>query len=222
VTYWSLRKRKETWTLTWQGWLLTLAVMSGSLLFVGRQIYPFLAMSAPIHGEILVVEGWMPDSALKQAITLFNAHDYQLIVVTGGPLARGSYLSEYSTYAELAEATLRRLGVKQSQMVSVPAPPARTDRTFASALAVKAWLSQSDLAIHSMDVFSLGPHARRTHLLFQNAIGDQIAVGVIAAAPSAYGADDWWTLSSGVRAIVGEVVAYLYARFIFSPPDEET
>jgi hypothetical protein len=59
-------------------------------------------------------------------------------------------------------------------------------------------------------------------LLFQNAIGDQIAVGVIAAAPSAYGADDWWTLSSGVRAIVGEVVAYLYARFIFSPPDEET
>ena len=134
--------------------------MSASLLIIGRHIYPFLAMNAPTHGEILIVDGWMPDSALSRAITLLNDHDYQLIVMGVGPLDKGAYLSEYSNFAELAAATLRQLGVRQSQVVSVPAPSARTDRTFASALAVRAWLSQSNMAINSLDVLSLGPHSR--------------------------------------------------------------
>jgi hypothetical protein len=107
--------------------------------------------------------------------------DYQLIVTTGGPLAKGFYLSAYSTYAELTAATVRQLGIRESLIVSIPAPPVRTDRTFASALAVNEWLLQSSLSINSLDVFSLGAHARRTQWLFQSALGDNIAVGVIAA-----------------------------------------
>ncbi|MGB5278028.1 MAG: ElyC/SanA/YdcF family protein [Gammaproteobacteria bacterium] len=221
MTYWSLRKRKEIWTLTWQGWLLVLAIMGASLLYLSRQIYPFLATSSPTHGEILVVEGWMPDYAVSQAIPLFNEHDYQLIVTTGIPLQKGSHLSEFSTQAEVAAATLRELGIKQDKIVSVPTPVVRTDRTFASALALKSWLSQSNMAINSLDVVSLGPHARRTQWLFQIAVGDKIKVGVIAATPEDYDADDWWTWSSGVRAVVSEAVAYLYARFVFTPRDEE-
>jgi hypothetical protein len=221
MTHWSLRKRKEVWTLTWLGWLVVLAIMGVSLFFLGRHIYPFLATSSPTRGEILVVEGWMPDYAVSQAIPLLNEHDYQLIVTTGIPLQKGSYLSEFSTQAEVAAATLRELGIEQGKVVSVPAPAVRTDRTFASALAVKSWLSQSNMAINSFDVVSLGPHARRTQLLFQLAVGDEITVGVIAAPPEDYDTDDWWTWSSGVRAVVGEAVAYLYARFVFTPRDEE-
>ncbi|MGB5457370.1 MAG: hypothetical protein WBO18_15570, partial [Gammaproteobacteria bacterium] len=86
---------------------------------------------------------------------------------------------------------------------------------------LKSGLSQSNMAINSLDVVSLGPHARRTQWLFQIAVGDKIKVGVIAATPEDYDADDWWTWSSGVRAVVSEAVAYLYARFVFTPRDEE-
>ena len=216
---WSLLKRQEVWVLTWQGWLLALAIIGALLVLIGRHIYPFLATSSPIPGEILVVEGWMPDYALREAIPLLNDHNYQLIVTTGVPLQKGSHLSEYSTQAELAAAILRELGVKQGQVVSVPAPLVRTDRTYASAQALKSWISESNMAIDSLDVVSLGPHARRTQWLFQMAVGDEIQVGVIAATPDEYGADDWWTWSSGVRAVIGETVAYLYARFVFTPPD---
>ena len=221
MAYWSLLKRKQVWVLTWQGWLLALVVIGALLVLIGRHIYPFLATSSPTHGEILVVEGWMPDYALRQATTLLNDYNYQLIVTTGVPLEKGSYLSEYSTQAELAAAILRELGVKQDQVISVPAPRVRTDRTFASAQALKSWLSESNMAINALDVVSLGPHARRTQRLFQMAVGDEIQVGVIAASPDEYDAEDWWTWSSGVRAVVGETVAYLYARFVFSPPNEE-
>jgi len=218
---WSLCRRKEKWTLTWQGWLLLLAIIGALFLLIGRQIYPFLATNSPTFGEILIVEGWLPDYAVRQAITLLNQHDYQLIVTTGFPLRKGSFLSEFSTQAEVTAATLRELGVKRVEIVSIPAPPARTDRTFASALAVKSWLSQSNMAISSLDVVSLGPHARRTQLLFQIAIGEQTSVGVIAAPSEDYGADDWWTCSSGVRAVISEALAYLYARFVFIPRDQE-
>ena len=216
---WRLLKRQEVWVLTWQGWLLALAIIGALLALIGRQIYPFLATSSPIHGEILVVEGWMPDHALRQAIPLLNDHNYQLLVTTGVPLQKGAHLSEFSTHAELAAAILRELGVKPGQVVAVPAPLVRTDRTFASAQGLKSWISESNMAIDSLDVISLGPHARRTQWLFQMAVGDEIQVGVIAATPDEYDADDWWTWSSGVRAVVSETVAYLYARFVFNPPD---
>jgi hypothetical protein len=221
MTYWGLLKRKEIWMLSWRGRLLLLFATIAALVVIARHIHPFLALNQPVHGEILVVEGWMTDSILEQAVSFFNKYDYQLIVTTGVPLEQGSHLSEYSTFAELTAATLRQIGVGQSLIVSIPAPPVRTDRTFASALAVSKWLSQSGMPINSVDVFSVGTHARRTQWLFQSALGDDIAVGVIAAPNPEYDGDRWWAWSSGVRAVVCEAIAYIYARFLSSPYERE-
>jgi hypothetical protein len=219
MTCWGLLKRKETWVLSWRGRLLLLVSAIAALLFIARHVHPFLTTSHPNYGEILIVEGWLPDSVLKQAALFFNKYDYQLIVTTGGPLIKGSYLSKYSTYAGVAAATLEKLGVKQRLIVPVPAPLVRRDRTFASALAVKNWLSQSNISIHSVDVFSMGPHARRTQWLFQRGLGDSIPVGIIAAPHPEYDANRWWASSSGVRTLIGETIAYLYARFLFDSQD---
>lgn len=219
MTHWGLLKRKQTWIITWQGWMLILVLLVASLFVVARQIHPFLATNSPTHGQILIVEGWVPYSTLEQAISLFNDYHYQLIVTTGGPRDEGYCLPEYSTDADLYAALLRQLGVKQSQIVSVPTRPVRTDRTYASAVAVRDWLKQTNRPIDSLDVFSLGVHARRSQWLFQRAIGDNIVVGVIAASSEEYDADNWWNWSSGVRSVVDELVAYLYARFLFTPGD---
>jgi uncharacterized SAM-binding protein YcdF (DUF218 family) len=117
--------------------------------------------------------------------------------------------------------TLRKLGAKQNVVTPVPAPLVRTDRTFASALAVKDWLSQRRIPITALDVLTVGAHARRTRLLFQKALGDNILVGVIAAPNSRYDANEWWTSSAGVRTLIGEALAYLYARFLFYPQEQE-
>jgi len=221
MSYWGLLKRKESLMLTWRSRLLLLIIGITALFIVAQYIHPFLAPSRPTYGEILVVEGWVPDSVLNEAITLFNAHNYQLIVTTGGPLITGSYLSEYSTYADLAAATLRKLGAKQNVIAPAPAPLVRKDRTFASALAVKDWLSQKRIPITALDVLSLGAHARRTQLLFQKALGDNVLVGVIAAPNPEYDANEWWTSSAGVRTLIGETLAYLYARFLFNPQERD-
>jgi hypothetical protein len=35
-------------------------------------------------------------------------------------------------------------------------------------------------------------------------------VGSVALTPTAYGREDWWTCSEGVRAMIGEAIAYGY------------
>ena len=221
MNYWGLLKQKETLVLSWRGRLLLLLVSIAVLLIIVRHAHPFLAVSRPTYGEILVVEGWVPDSVLEQAVKLFNEHDYQLIITSGGPLLRGAHLSEYSTYAELAAASLGRLGVNPSVIVPVPAPPVQTDRTFASALAVSDWLSKSNTPVTSLDVFSMGAHARRTQWLFQSALGDSIPAGVLAATHPGYDPKKWWASSAGVRTLIGESIAYIYARFLFDPQESE-
>ena len=81
-----------------------------ALLIAARNAYPFLAPSRPAYGEVLIVEGWMPDAELEQAIRVFDTHDYQLLVTTGGPLLIGSFLSEYSTYAQAHRGELEATG----------------------------------------------------------------------------------------------------------------
>lgn len=216
MAHWKLIKRKEAWVLAWRGWLLLLGSLIVALVLLAVSIHPFLAMTRPVHGDILVVEGWMPDSALEKAIALLHEQDYDLIVTTGGPLDKGSRFVEFSTSAELTAATLRELGIDRHLIVAVAAPPSTRDRTYASALALKEWLRRSHPLVKSLDVYSLDAHARRTRLLFQKALGDDVGVGVIAADPD-YDVDHWWSSSSGVRTVVGETVAYLYARFLFFP-----
>lgn len=215
---WGLFRRKETWVLTWRGWLVLLFLSGAAFALVIHSVYPFLAITRPVSRGILVVEGWLSDAALESAVRTFTAHDYRLLVTTGGPMSKGGHLSQYHTYAELAAATVRKLGISQNLVVAVPAPPVRTDRTFESALAFRNWLSRSDLELASLDVYSSGAHARRTWLSYQEALGNTIVVGIIAAAPK-YDVDRWWASSEGTKAVVTELIAYLHVRFFPSSMD---
>jgi hypothetical protein len=60
-------------------------------------------------------------------------------------------------------------------------------------------------------------HARRSRLLFQKAFGPGIEVGVIAIRDREYNPRVWWRYSEGVKEVLSEGAAYLYARFLFYP-----
>ena len=42
-------------------------------------------------------------------------------------------------------------------------------------------------------------------------------VGVISGPDEEYDQRHWWTTSAGVRTVLDEVIAYLYAKFLFHP-----
>jgi len=212
-----LLKRKEYYLPTLWGWLLLLVVLVGLFAVLIRGMFWFLAPTAPTDAEILVVEGWLPDKALEKAVSEFRSANYRLLVTTGGPLREGSYLSAYKSYAELSAASIRAIGIQDSQLVAVPAPAVKEDRTYTSAVALKRWMEKSGNRARSLNLYSLGAHARRSRLMFEKALGPGFTIGVIAVEDPDYDARHWWTSSSGVRDVLDEAIGYAYAVLLFHP-----
>jgi DUF218 domain. len=211
-----LIRRTPCWGLSLRGWVLLLLLTALWLSAGVAGIHPFLAVSQPVSGDILVVEGWLPDYALHQALETFQSGGYRYLITTGGPLETGSYLVAYTTYAELAAASLLALGLDAEKIAAVPASDVPKDRTYYSALALRAWLFQNDAALRALDIFTLGVHARRTRRLFQVALGPDFSVGVMAAVDRNYDPKRWWASSAGAKSVLSETISYVYIR-IFPP-----
>lgn len=210
-----LFRQRSCWVPTLAGWLAILALLTIAGILLLHGLYPFLAEERPVGGEVMIVEGWVPDYNLKQVAADFRNKGYRRIIATGGPLENGSFLSGYRDYATLSAATLAGLGVDSGAIIRVPAPLTTRDRTWESALALKAWLLQGGETPGSADLYSVGPHARRSVLLFRRALGPRVALGVVSLAPQDYNPRKWWTSSNGVRSVIFECLAFFYARFLF-------
>jgi len=198
------------------GWLLIFAVFTLGVYGAITRCGLFLSKDKPVSASVLVVEGWAPDYALVKAAHEFRDGHYALLVATGGPLENGMFLSEYKTWAQLAGATFKKLGVDTNALVILPSPKVRADRTYAAACRVRAWIQRSSGPITSINLFSVGAHTRRSGLLYRQALGKNIVVGTICCPDKEYDVRKWWTSSQGFRTVADECIAYFYARFIFS------
>ena len=217
---WGLMQRRSCLVPTFRGSLVFILVMAALGAFGLLRIGPFLSMNERVSGGVLVVEGWVPDTILNAAIREFRNNHYDRLYVTGLPVTQGAPLSEYKNYAHIGAASLIKLGLQTNEVQAVPTGRIRRDRTYAMALSLKHWLREHGLAPAKVTVMTGGPHARRSRLMFEKALGKGVTVGVISVPPDGYDEAHWWHYSEGVRGIIGETLAYLYARFLFWPPDE--
>src|SRR5882757_3115964 len=96
--------------------LLTAFALGG---FLAARVQPFLAVNHPIDGDVLVVEGWIPDYAMREALHAFRSHPYQLMITTGGPLPVGMVFSSYGTHAQFAATALQGMGLPADSLVAV-------------------------------------------------------------------------------------------------------
>ena len=174
-------------------------------------IHPFLSAESRVEGEFLVIEGWVPDYAIQQAVSEFKAHPYKRIITTGEPLAKGFFLAEYKTFAQVGAATLEKLGMTSNQVVAVPSTYTRRGRTAASALAVRTWFEEQRIEPRAINIITIGPHSRRSRLIYGRVLGSSVRVGVIPIESAEYDSRRWWQYSAGLRAVIGETAAYLNA-----------
>jgi hypothetical protein len=118
-----------------------------------------------------------------------------------------------------AVGSLVAAGVPGAAIVEAMGAPVHQDRTYHSAVNVRRWLESQGITSSSVDVITLGPHARRSRLLFEAALGPDVTVGVYAVPDPRYDLAHWWRSSEGVRSVLGETIAYVYARLFFDPRD---
>jgi hypothetical protein len=161
----------------------------------------------------------MPTYDLEAAAAEFNCGHYKCILAVRGVYSFDSAELDRPWDDYVADILIRH-GVPPRQLHSVLFPGMKRDRTFASALAIKEWYRQNGLSINTIDLATVGPHSRRSRLLYQEALGRDVKIGVIALDDPSYDSRRWWDSSEGIRDVLLEGVAYFYVKLLFSPPQD--
>lgn len=200
-----------------RGW--SVAVLAVTVLFVAA-VHDFLAINDPVQANVLVVEGWVWDSAaMKEAADEFNRGKYD-VVVTVGVLPGGQESgSMQESPATRAAEQLRKLGVEDHAIEMLAVPHIDRHRTYASALAVKHWLQNSKIHAVGINVFTLGAHARKSLVLFKRAFDGKVPIGVIAGTEDSYDPARWWLSVRGIYTVLRKAIGYLYAEWWPLPDD---
>jgi uncharacterized SAM-binding protein YcdF (DUF218 family) len=218
--FWGILTREARWGLSSRGWLVLIVIgfATGALLLLN--VYPFLAVTDRVEADVMVVEGWVRPYAIRAAVKEFNAGGYRQIYTTGGPVTgKGGYINDFQTSASVGADLLRKEGISREVLQMVPCRVIGRDRTYSSAVALRDWFRKHDVQVRSFNIITEGAHTRRTRLLFKEALGKDVNVGVIAVPNPDFDARRWWYYSEGVEDVVEEALGYLYAKFFFYPRD---
>ena len=165
----------------------------------------------------MVVEGWIHDFALDDAVTLYRAGNYSKIICTGVPIETGSYIQQFKSYPEMTANRLRKLGIPDKEIIVTVADETKTDRTYLAALALRQSFITYNMQETNIHLVTVGPHGRRSRMLFKKALGSDYSVGVTCLDDYSYDSEDWYKCSEGVRSVLSETIAYTYAMFFFHP-----
>jgi uncharacterized SAM-binding protein YcdF (DUF218 family) len=214
-----LLTRRERWALSWRGRLILASALLLLFALCIKRVYPYLAITDPVNANILVVEGWIHEYAIRAAVKEFQSNHYQRVFTTGGPVVgSGGYINDFDTSASVGADLLRKNGLANGSVQMVPSRGMDRDRTYGSAIALRNWLRDHNMAVTGINIVTEDLHGRRTRLLFQKAFGNNVRVGIIAVPNVDYPANQWWQYSEGLEDMVSEFAAYLYARLLFFAP----
>ncbi|MFT6958883.1 MAG: hypothetical protein ACJAYC_003906 [Halieaceae bacterium] len=197
---------------TWRLLLPLSLILSGIFYWQGPDVYGWLAVTERISGaRYVVVEGWAPDYVLLTAKHEFDDSNAKLLLTAGLPLDQGMFLSEYKDFATLAAATLVKIGMESGKVYPVPVSAAQRHRTAAMATALRGRLDS--LQVPALDkkllLVTFGTHARRSHIIYQRALGSEWEVGVVSVPQRDFPQDTWYKYSSGMKGVIGELAALL-------------
>ena len=215
--FYGLLRRREVVLPSLRGWIVLIALLATGAYALLKCVYPYLSPNRPIHGEVLVVEGWIPDYSQREALAVFRSGGYRLLITTGGALPDGLPYSHFGTHAELAMVILKGMGLGADSVVAVPSEFVFRDRTYMEGVALREWMKANGHNFRSLDLFTFSAHGRRRLYLYQKALGKQVNIGVYSARDLGYDPKMWWKSSNGVRKILDETFAYVYAVTIFRP-----
>lgn len=214
-------KQQTLYVPTFYGTLTLLILTFFTFWLLLELAYPFLAKEVKPKAEVLVVEGWIPDQGIRNAIDYYYGNDYKMMIVTGVPISQWTYTSPHTNMADATAETMRRMYFRDTiHTVSIPSSVLR-DRTYATAVALKMQLNEMNLAHQTFDLYSMGAHARRSHLMFSKVFKNQ-HIGLVTDTDPSFDASKWYRSSRGFRTVFGELVSYFYARLFFFPDEIQT
>lgn len=206
--------------LTFSGWLVLLLILILLFRIWMGSVSGWLSLDHPVKAKTLVVEGWIEDYALKNAVDFYKNNDYQHLIVTGIPITQWYDYVLFKNTAEGAAAVIKSHGFKDSIFLAVIPRSVTINRTYNTAVATRILFEKHPAWGKSFNIYSVGVHSRRTHLMFERAFSSTYEIGIIADTDRTFDPEHWWKSSKGFRNVSNEFVAYCYVWAFFHPDNK--
>jgi hypothetical protein len=214
----ALFRRRSLVLPTLLGWLLILAALVLVIGMLFRNMAVFLTVNEPVGADYLVIEAWMDKEELDQGLEYFEVNDFKKILLVGGPISNDFHGTETS-YPERAAEYLQTQDLAQDMIAIVNSPYSAQNQTFLNAVMAREWFKQEGVSLSHLDVFSSGVHTRRSRDLYQQAFGDQVAIGIVAAQPLNFDPAHWWRTNGTGKGVAVEFANWVLTKCCFHPGD---
>jgi uncharacterized SAM-binding protein YcdF (DUF218 family) len=205
-----LFRRRTVWCPTWLGIFCLALLLAAPVVWCCWCGEAFLSLTERQPTDVLVVEGWIGRDGVRAAAQEFAQHGYKYIVTTGATTTDERWEESGWSFAEGAQHELLRSGIPESQIIVATAKGVERQRTFQSAVAVWRALRARDIHPKALNVFTWGPHARRSRLVFAKAFAGDMKIGVISWVPASYGNGPWWHSSERAKELLTEAPGYIF------------
>ena len=199
--------------------LLLIIMIAGYYWFT--HVYRFLTIKEEVPAKTMVIEGWVRDYVLDEAMQYYKSHHFENMIVTGIPVTFRRLYANYDNTAELAEAYLKGHGFEDTIYKAVVPSGVIIDRTFNTAIATKLLFEQNPGWEKNLLIYSEGVHARRTKRMFDLVFDKNYRLGIIAAKEKVFDEAHFWRTSKGFRTVSNEFVAWIWTRLFFHPDVEK-
>lgn len=196
--------------------LIFIASLYKVLPYTLRRYHSFLSMNKPVDADILVVEGWLFDYMLKSAKSTFEQGGYRYIITTG-TCPKTSEDTNMTCNAESAAKKLAEFGLDPKRIYPASTPNVKDLHTYYSAMALKRWLSENAPEIKAVNVFTGGPHGKKTYHFFKRVLGPDIDIGIISSRIEHYDPEQWWMSQRGRHVTFRYSLGYLHSLFFSEP-----
>ena len=122
-------------------------------------------------------------------------------------------INNFNSNAELARVRLISMGIDSSQIIATPGERVIINRTLTSALAFRDWLKTTNINIKGINIISMGPHARRTWMIYNRILKEKYPIGIISLPDYSYDKSRIYRLFKTIR----ETIAIIYYWIILIP-----
>jgi hypothetical protein len=210
-----LVQRRTCWCPTWLGSFCVALFLTAPAVWWCCYGEAYLSWTERGPSDVLVVEGWIGREGVRAAATEFAEHGYRYVVTSGGVTTAERWEVGGWSYAEGAGQELIRLGVPADRIIVATSRDTERQRTFESAVAVRQALQAKGIRPKALNVFTWGPHARRSRLVFAKVEPSDTNVGVVSWAPPTYDTVPWWGSSDRAKELLTETAGYVF-EFLFN------
>jgi hypothetical protein len=214
ASFWRRRlrlvERRALWCPTWVGSFCIVSMLVAPAVWWCCDGESFLSLTERRPAEVLVVEGWIGPAGVRAAAAEFAQGGYKYVVASGGLTKSEGWQEGGWSYAEGAQHELIRSGVAEARVIVGTAADVERQFVFESAVAVFRAIQAKGIHPKNVNVFTFGPHARRTRLVFAKVFQPETKVGAISWVPLNQRMVRWWHDSDRAKDLLIETAGYLY------------